>query len=76
MFHLYFQRSVFGGSAWKYEETRGQCYLHQFYEEQPDLNLRNDKVKQELKEIMNFWLEKGVDGFRIDSVAHFYEGML
>ena len=51
------------------------CYLHQFYPEQPDLNLRNEDVKKELKDIMKFWLDLGVDGFRVDSVAHFFEGM-
>ena len=52
------------------------CYLHQFYEQQPDLNLRNADVKEELKDIMKFWLDLGVDGFRVDSVAHFFEGKL
>ena len=50
------------------------CYLHQFYPEQPDLDLRNIHVKNELKDIMKFWLDLGVDGFRVDSVAHFFEG--
>ena len=63
-----------GGSAWKYESTRNMCYLHQFYEQQPDLDLRNIHVKNELKDILKFWLDLGVDGFRVDSVAHFFEG--
>jgi len=66
-------RSVFGGSAWTYNEKRGEYYLHQFYPEQPDLNLNNPKVVAELKEAMAFWLDLGVDGFRIDAVAHFFE---
>lgn len=66
-------KSVFGGNAWTYDSTRQKCYLHQFYKEQPDLNLRNKKVVEELKKIMKFWLDLGVDGFRVDSVAHFFE---
>jgi len=66
-------KSVFGGSAWEYNSDRRKAYLHQFYKEQPDLNLRNPEVKKKLKGIMNYWLDLGVDGFRIDSVAHFYE---
>jgi len=62
-----------GGSAWKYDSTRNKCYLHQFYEQQPDLDLRNIHVKNELKDILKFWLDLGVDGFRVDSVAHFFE---
>jgi len=66
-------RSVFGGSAWTLNAERGQYYLHQFYKEQPDLNLRNEKVVAELTGIMKFWLDKGVDGFRVDSVGNFFE---
>merc|ERR1711963_174633 len=66
-------KTFFGQDAWKYESTRSMCYLHQFYPEQPDLNLRNEDVKKELKDIMKFWLDLGVDGFRVDSVAHFFE---
>jgi Alpha amylase, catalytic domain len=47
--------------------------LHQFAAEQPDLNFRNDAVKQELKDILAFWLEKGVDGFRVDAINHSFE---
>lgn len=65
--------SVFGGSAWKWNEERQQWYLHQFYESQPDLNLRNQDVVNDLKDVMKFWLDLGVDGFRIDGVAHFFE---
>ena len=68
-----FQKSVFGGSAWTLNEKRGEYYLHQFYPEQPDLNLHNPKVVALLKETMSFWLDLGVDGFRIDSVGHFFE---
>ena len=66
---------MFGGSAWtKVGSPRNEWYLHQFYREQPDLNLRNKDVVKELKEIMKYWLDLGVDGFRVDSVAHFFEG--
>ena len=69
-------KSVFGGPAWTYNSVRGEWYLHQFYSAQPDLNLRNEKVKQEIKDIMKYWLDMGVDGFRIDAVAHFFEGKI
>jgi glycosidase len=69
----FLQRSVFGGSAWTWNEKRGEFFLHQFYPEQPDLNLSNQKVVDLLKEILQFWLDLGVDGFRIDAVAHFFE---
>ena len=65
--------SVSGGSAWTYDSASKQFYLHQFKEEQPDLNLRNQEVKDELKKAMKFWLDKGVDGFRFDSVQYFAE---
>ncbi|XP_061084217.1 amino acid transporter heavy chain SLC3A1 [Conger conger] len=65
--------SVFGNSSWTYDEARGQCYLHQFLKEQPDLNFRNPLVRQEMKAIMQFWLDKGVDGFRMDAVKHMLE---
>lgn len=65
--------SVSGGSAWTYDSASEQFYLHQFKEEQPDLNLRNQEVKDELKKAMKFWLDKGVDGFRFDSVQYYAE---
>ncbi|XP_035982457.1 neutral and basic amino acid transport protein rBAT-like [Fundulus heteroclitus] len=65
--------SIFGNSSWTYDEVRGQCYLHQFLKEQPDLNLRNPDVVQEIKDLIIFWLEKGVDGFRMDAVKHMLE---
>jgi alpha-glucosidase len=61
--------SHFGGSAWTFDETTGQYYLHLFLPEQPDLNWNNPRVVREFDEILTFWLERGVDGFRID-VAH------
>ena len=62
--------SVFGGSAWEWDQTTNQYYLHSFLKEQPDLNWRNHQVKAAMFDVLRFWLERGVDGFRID-VAHF-----
>lgn len=59
-------RSMFGGSAWKYHRGTGQYYLHTFLSQQADLNWRNPKVQEEFSRIMRFWLDRGVDGFRID----------
>ncbi|XP_076016440.1 amino acid transporter heavy chain SLC3A1 [Genypterus blacodes] len=65
--------SVFGESSWTYDAVRGQCYLHQFLKEQPDLNFRNPQVHNEMMDVMRFWLGKGVDGFRMDEVQHLLE---
>lgn len=65
--------SVFGGSAWTYDPKTKQYYLHQFYKEQPDLNFRNPEVVEAMKEVLRFWLDKGVDGFRVDAVPHLFE---
>lgn len=65
--------SVFGGSAWTYDNTTEQYYLHQFHKEQPDLNLRNKEVKEELKKVLKFWLDKGVDGFRVNAAQFLLE---
>jgi oligo-1,6-glucosidase len=60
--------SNFGGSAWEYDETTGEYYLHLFSKKQPDLNWENPKVRREVYDIMKFWLDKGVDGFRMDVI--------
>ena len=60
--------SFFGGSAWKYDETTGQYYLHLFSQKQPDLNWENEKVRVEVYDLMRFWLDKGIDGFRMDVI--------
>ena len=65
--------SVFGGSAWTYDADTDQYYLHQFCSEQPDLNLRNAEVRQALNDVLTFWLDRGVDGFRVDAVPHLVE---
>ncbi|MBR4668085.1 MAG: alpha-glucosidase [Butyrivibrio sp.] len=60
--------SLFEGKAWEYDECRGQYYLHIFAKKQPDLNMDNPKVREEVKSIMRFWLDMGVDGFREDVI--------
>lgn len=62
----------FGGSSWTYEVRRGQYYLHNFLAEQPDLNLHNPDVKKALFDMMRFWLDMGVDGFRLDAIGCFF----
>lgn len=59
-------QSVFGGPAWEYDSTTKQYYYHMFYKEQPDFNWRNPDVRRELLDVFRFWLERGVDGFRLD----------
>lgn len=63
-------RSIFGGSAWTFCEERGQYYLHTFAKEQPDLNWENPEVRQALYDSANFWIDKGVGGFRIDAITY------
>lgn len=60
--------SAFGGSAWEYEQQTGQYYLHSFAKQQPDLNWDNPEVREAIKDVMKFWLARGVDGFRLDAV--------
>lgn len=62
--------SRFQGSAWEYDETTGEWYLHLFSKKQPDLNWDNPKVRQEVIDICNFWFELGVDGFRCDVITY------
>lgn len=63
-------RGIFGGSAWTLDERTGQYYLHTFAAKQPDLNWENVKVRQAMYDIANFWLDKGVGGFRIDAITY------
>lgn len=67
------QVSVFRKSAWEYREEVGKYYLHQFVIGQPDLNYRNPDVVEEMKNVVRFWLDKGVAGFRVDAIAHLFE---
>jgi len=62
-------RSEFGGPAWEYDEGTDQYYLHSFLVEQPDLNWRNPEVVAAMHQVLRFWMERGVDGFRIDVVG-------
>ncbi|GEQ33958.1 alpha-glucosidase [Marinilactibacillus psychrotolerans] len=61
-------KSTFSGSAWAYDKTSDQYYLHLFSEKQPDLNWKNEKMRQDIYNMMNFWLEKGIGGFRMDVI--------
>jgi len=62
--------SDFGGSAWEWDEATGQFYYHAFLKEQPDLNWRNPEVVEAMLGVLRFWLDRGVDGFRIDVLWH------
>src|ERR1700761_3761106 len=62
--------SVFGGPAWEWDEKTKQYYYHAFLVKQPDLNWRNPEVEKAMHDIMRFWLDKGVDGFRVDAMWH------
>ena len=60
--------SIFSGSAWEYDETSGQYYLHFFSKKQPDLNWENPRLRQKVYDMMNFWIDKGIGGFRMDVI--------
>ncbi|MGX8714969.1 MAG: alpha-amylase family glycosyl hydrolase, partial [Lachnospiraceae bacterium] len=61
--------SCFGGSAWQFDEASGQYFLHLFSKKQPDLNWDNPKVRDEVFDMMDWWLKKGIDGFRMDVIS-------
>jgi alpha-glucosidase len=63
-------RGIFGGSAWTFDETTGQYYLHTFTQAQPDLNWENPEVRKALYDVCRFWLDKGISGFRIDAIVY------
>lgn len=65
--------SVFWNSAWEWNDVRQQYYLHQFATGQPDLNYRSPALDREMKNVLTFWLDRGVDGFRIDAINHMFE---
>ncbi len=62
--------SDFGGSAWEWDEATGQYYLHAFLKEQPDLNWRHPELRRAMMNVMRFWMDRGVDGFRVDVLWH------
>ena len=64
--------SVFGGRAWEWNPSRRQYYLHNFLAEQPDLNFHNPAVQEAVLDVLRFWLERGVDGFRFDTVNYYF----
>lgn len=61
-------KSAFSGSAWKFDEKTGQYYLHFFADQQPDLNWKNPKLRNKIYEMMNYWIDKGIGGFRMDVI--------
>lgn len=67
--------SFFGGSAWEFDEVTGEYYLHIFSKKQPDLNWKNEGLREEIKDMIRFWIEKGVDGFRMDAINHLAKDM-
>lgn len=62
--------SIFEGSVWQYDELTDQYYLHLFSKEQPDLNWDNQDVREAMYDMIRWWLDKGIDGFRIDAISH------
>ncbi|MGN9866351.1 glycoside hydrolase family 13 protein [Bacillus swezeyi] len=62
--------SIFSGSAWTYDRKTDQYYLHVFHEKQPDLNWENIRMRRAVYEMINWWLRKGIDGFRVDAISH------
>lgn len=62
--------SFFGGSVWEYDEQTKEYYMHIFSKKQPDLNWENPQVREHLYEMVNWWLDKGIDGFRVDAITH------
>lgn len=62
--------SFFGDSTWAYDEKTKQAYFHVFAKEQPDLNWKNPKVRQEIYDMIRWWLDLGIDGFRLDAISH------
>ncbi|MEP9397788.1 alpha-glucosidase family protein [Mesorhizobium sp. KR2-14] len=67
--------SIFGGSAWQWDTRRQQYYLHNFLAEQPDLNFHNPAVQDAVLEATRFWLERGVDGFRLDTINFYFHSL-
>ncbi|MXU64178.1 beta-galactosidase BglA [Oceanomicrobium pacificus] len=68
--------SIFGGSSWEWDTERCQYYLHNFLREQPDLNFHNEEVQTALLDVARFWLDRGVDGFRLDTINFYFHDQL
>jgi alpha-glucosidase len=68
-------QSIFGHSAWQYVASRNQYYYHAFYKEQPDLNWRDNDVRKAMYDVMRFWMQKGVAGFRLDAITALFEDL-
>ncbi len=66
-------QSAFGGSAWTFDESTSQYYYHAYLKEQPDLNWRNSEVERAMCDVLRFWFDRGVDGFRVDAIHHLLE---
>nr|WP_317333903.1 alpha-glucosidase [uncultured Romboutsia sp.] len=62
--------SIFKGSVWEYDENTNEYYLHLFSKKQPDLNWKNKEMRNEIYNMINWWLDKGIDGFRVDAISH------
>lgn len=62
--------SIFGGSVWEWDEETEEYFMHVFSKKQPDLNWENPEVRQSLYDMVNWWLDKGIDGFRVDAITH------
>ncbi|MFL0196408.1 alpha-glucosidase [Clostridium sp. WILCCON 0269] len=69
-------KSIFGGSVWEYDRNTEEYYFHLFSKNQPDLNWENSKMREKIYDMINWWLERGVDGFRIDAISHIKKDML
>ncbi|MET0137017.1 MAG: alpha-glucosidase family protein [Sphingobium sp.] len=67
--------SVFGGPAWEWDGVRMQYYMHSFLTSQPDINLHNPAVQDEMLDTIRFWLDRGVDGFRLDACNHYFHDL-
>ncbi len=65
--------SIFGHSAWQYVDSRKQYYYHAFYKQQPDLNWRDQQVRNAMWDVVRFWMRKGVSGFRLDAITSLFE---
>jgi alpha-glucosidase len=68
-------QSIFGHSAWQFAKERDQYYYHAFYKEQPDLNWHNEAVKKAMFDVVRFWMNKGVSGFRLDAITSLFEDL-